>query len=131
MREQTIRAIELTAGLALFVAACVFAMNLVSLLESGFAAAAGSTQDQNAGITTHPAVAERFEQHFSGSQVLFMLRDVEEGRFEASVDGFKYSAGLELEGADLTPIDLNGRYGAVFHRGTGGGVKSILFEKVR
>lgn len=131
MREQTIRAIELAAGMGLFLVACLYAMNMLSVLDSGLTAAAAMTEEQNAGVSTFPAVSEAIEPYFQGSEVLFTLRDVQAGRYEAVIDGLRFAAGTELESMDLSVIDLDGRYAADYHRESNGAVDLIRFVKVR
>jgi len=131
LREQTIRAIELAAGMGLFLVACLYAVNMLSVLDSGLTAAAAMTEEQNAGVSTFPAVSEAIEPYFQGSEVLFTLRDVQAGRYEAVIDGLRFAAGTELEAMNLSVIDLDGRYMADYHRGSSGAADIIRFDKVR
>jgi len=131
LREQTIRAIELAAGLGLFLSACLYAMTMLSVLDSGLTAAAAMTEEQNAGVSTFPAVSESMEPYYMGSEVLFTLREVQSGQLEAVIDGLRFAPGTELESMDLSVIDSDGRYAADYHRESDGAVDLIRFVKVR
>lgn len=131
MREQTISALELAAGVALFLGAVLYAFHIQTMLDGGISAAGRMTQEQHAGVITIEMTNENRKLIYKGSEVLFTLREVQAGGFNMYVDGVLFRSGSNPEELDLSIIDLNARYDTAYVRRIDGDVESIQFVKVR
>ncbi|PJN54191.1 hypothetical protein PAEVO_09120 [Paenibacillus sp. GM2FR] len=131
MREQTISALELAAGVALFLGAVLYAFHIQTMVDGGISAAGRMTQEQHAGVITVEMTNEIRKLTYKGSEVLFTLREVQAGGFDMYVDGVRFRSGSNQEELDLSVIDTNARYDAEYVRRIDGFVESIQFVKVR
>ncbi|WP_054955813.1 hypothetical protein [Paenibacillus dakarensis] len=135
MREQTIMMLELAAFSALFMGACWSAFQMHSEMDAGLEAANRIIAEQSAAITTLEMNDDRDdvedELTFRGSELLFMLRDVEQEKYEMSVDGVVFSKGTDPETSDLSVIQDHAIYQAHYTYGAQGEIVSIQQTKVR
>lgn len=131
MREQTVSMLELAAGVAIFLAACLYTFQIQTAIDGGLTAAGRMTQDQHTGINTVEMTNEIMKLSFKGSEVLFTLREVHMGGFNIFVDGREFRSGGNPEELDLSIIDTNARYKTEYIRGYDGQVESIQFVKER
>jgi hypothetical protein len=131
LREQTISALELAAGVALFLGAVLYAFHIQTMVDGGISAAGRMTQEQHAGVITVEMTNEPRKLTYKGSEVLFTLREVQAGGFHMYVDGVRFRSGSNPEELDLSIIDTNARYDAEYVRRIDGVVESIQFIKVR
>lgn len=133
MREQTITIIEWAAATALFMGACWFSFHMQSEIDEGLEAANRMAQEQNSAITTIEMSPSTMDDTltYQGSEVLFMLRDVEQGEYEMSVDGVVFSPGMIPDITDISVIDVDARYQAHYTYSTDGVIVRIQQFKVR
>ncbi|WP_256720406.1 MULTISPECIES: hypothetical protein [Paenibacillus] len=131
MREQTISALEMAAGVALFLGAALYAFHIQTMVDGGISAAERMTQEQHAGVITVEMTNENRKLIYKGSEVLFTLREVQAGGFNMYVDGALFRSGSNPEELDLSIIDVNARYDAEYILRMDGDVESIQFVKVR
>ncbi|GIO97321.1 hypothetical protein J14TS5_24070 [Paenibacillus lautus] len=131
MREQTISALEMAAGVALFLGAALYAFQIQTMVDGGISAAGRMTQEQHAGVITVEMTNENRKLIYKGSEVLFTLREVQAGGFNMYVDGALFRSGSNPEELDFSIIDMNARYATEYVRRIDGDVESIQFVKVR
>lgn len=131
MREQTISALELAAGVALFLGAALYAFHIQTMVDGGISAVGRMTQEQHAGVITVEMTNENRKLIYKGSEVLFTLREVQAGGFNMYVDGVLFQSGSNPEELDLSIIDMEARYDVKYVRRIDGDVESIQFVKVR
>lgn len=131
MREQTVTMIEMAAGLALFMAASWFSFHMQSEIDVALEAANVMTQEQSSAITTVSMRSSSDTLTFLGSEVLFMLQDVQQGMYEMSVDGVVFPPGIDLDYVNLSVIEAGARYKAYYSYSTTGVIESIQHNKVR
>lgn len=133
MREQTITIIEWAAASALFMGACWFTFHMQSEIDAGLEAANRMVQEQSSAITTIEMTHNTTDDAltFKGSEVLFMLREVEQGKYEMSVDGVVFPPGVNPEITDISVIDVDARYQAHYTYSTDGTIVRIQQFKVR
>lgn len=131
MREQTISMLELAAGVAIFLAAVMYAFHIQTTVDGGLTAVERMTQEQHTGVNTIEMTNENRRLSYSGSEVLFTLREVQTGDFHIWVDGREFRSGSNPEELDLSIIDTRARYSTQYIRGNDGEVVSIQFVKER
>lgn len=131
MREQTIKMIELAAATAVFISACWFSYDMQAEIDGGLEAANRMVQDQSAGVTTHLMISGADQLTLLGSEVLFMLREVQQEKYDMSVDGVVFPKGIDPESADLTMIEADARYRVHYSFGPNGEIDNIQHSKVR
>ncbi|WP_106767758.1 hypothetical protein [Paenibacillus faecalis] len=131
MREQTVTMIELAAALALFMGAGWFSFQMQSEIDSALESANVMTQEQSPAMTTINMRSSSDELTFSGSEVLFMLREVQQGMYEMSVDGVLLPRGTLVDNVNLSMIEAGARYKARYTYSTSGALASIQYYKVR
>ncbi|MGG3281448.1 hypothetical protein [Paenibacillus solani] len=131
LREQTVSMLELAAGVAIFLAASLYAFHIQTAIDGGLTAAGRMTQDQHAGINTIEMTNVNMKLTYKGSEVLFTLREVQTGGFHIFVDGREFRSGSNPEELDLSIIDTNARYITEYIRRYDGEMESIQFVKER
>lgn len=133
MREQTVTMIEWSVAIALFMGASWFTFHIQSEIDAGLEAANKMAQEQNSAITTIEMSGSVMKDTFTyqGSEVLFMLRQVEKGEYEMSVDDVVFSSGENPENSDISVIDVDATYEARYTYTTDGRIVRIQQFKVR
>ncbi|UNK20858.1 hypothetical protein MNQ98_12940 [Paenibacillus sp. N3/727] len=131
MREQTVTMIEMAVATALFMGACWFSFHMQSEIDAGLEAANLMNQEQSSAITTVKMRSSTDDLTFLGSEVLFMLQEVQQGKYRMSVDGVMFLPGLELDSVNLSVIEAGARYQANYSYSTSGTINSIQYIKVR
>lgn len=132
MREQTISMVEFAVALIVFMGACWFSFHMQAEIDAALETANQITQDQNTAIMTEQMSHENEDNIiFQGSEVLFMLRDVQQGKFSMSVDGVLFPPGMNPEETDLSIIHMDALYQAHYTYSTEGKINRIQQYKVR
>ncbi|WP_422661024.1 hypothetical protein ACK8P5_11280 [Paenibacillus sp. EC2-1] len=125
--------IEWSVAIALFMGASWFSFQMQSEIDAGLEAANKMAQEQNSAITTFEMSGSVMKDTFTyqGSEVLFMLRQVEKGEYEMSVDDVVFSSGINPEISDISVIDVDATYEARYTYTTDGRIVRIQQFKVR
>ena len=131
MREQTITMVELAAATAVFISACWFSYDMQAEIYEGLEAANRMVQEQSAGVTTHQMISSTDPLTLLGSEVLFMLREVQQEKYDMSVEGVLFLKGIDPESVDISIIEPGARYRAHYSFGPNGEIDNIQHSKVR
>lgn len=133
MRDQTISMIEVAIAFTLFIGACWLTYSMQSEIDAGLESVHRMVQENNSVTTTIGLSSDIHEDviSFKGSEVLFMLRDVQQGKYEMLVDGVSFSSGMNPETSDLSIIQLDAKYQAHYLYDAHGEVVRVQHYKVR
>ncbi|GGO07245.1 hypothetical protein [Saccharibacillus kuerlensis] len=116
----------LAAVFLLFIGACSYAAEVARTIEAGARISYALNSDRDRKVKT--MLSTPGEEHYSGVQVAYMIRNIAEDKINIEVNGVLYVYGSDYESMDPAQIDLNLTYRADYYRDTDGSLNKIVFR---
>lgn len=126
MSENTQSMIYLSTSLILFVGACWLSVSMSSQMDHALQAASKISRGQSRTIQEISRTSGL--ELYSGSQVLYSLKESYKLKLHIEVDGISFT-GSAMTAADQNMIELSSFYLVKYIRDSNGNFQSILFTK--
>ena len=131
MRPAVTSMLEVSLFFIIFSSASWLAYNLQTDGRRAIESIYVTTEDQHRAVNSSRISVPPNGFTYQGNEILFMLRDVEEGLLYIEVDGVSFTPGLDPEETNVSIIELAARYEGEATYNDSGQVTRMQFRKVR